>query len=110
MPAARRTRRRASTRRIVYVAVFSALLLAGSLVFVLPFLWMLSTSLKQSGSVFQFPPEWIPHPFVWDNYRVAFTVMEFPILLKNTVLVTSTTMFGAIATSSLAAFSFARLK
>jgi len=90
--------------------MFSLLLIAGSVVFVLPFLWMISTSLKKPDQVFVMPPQWLPSPFVWSNYKIAIEVMQFPILLKNTVLVTTASMFGAILTSSMAAFSFARLR
>ena len=101
---------RRSPKRFVPTIAFSLVLIVGSIVFVMPFIWMLSTSLKKSGAVFQFPPQWIPKPVVWSNYATAVDVMDFPILLKNTVLVTSLSMVGAIATSSLAAYSFARLR
>jgi multiple sugar transport system permease protein len=57
-----------------------------------------------------YPPQWIPEPIVWENYATAMRVMNFPVLLKNTVLVTSLSMVGAMATSALAAYSFARLR
>lgn len=103
-----RTRR--SWRRFLPTVFYSLLLVAGSVVFIMPFAWMLSTSLKKSGAVFQFPPQWIPDPVVWGNYVTAMKVMDFPVLLKNTVLVTSLSMVGAMATSALAAYSFARLR
>ncbi len=99
-----------SKRRILPTIFFSVLLIAGSVVFILPFMWMLSTSLKESGRVFMYPPQWIPEPIIWENYTTALRVMNFPVLLKNTVLITSLSMVGAIATSSLAAYSFARLR
>lgn len=106
--AAVRTRR--SRRRLLPSVFYSLLLISGSVVFIMPFAWMLSTSLKKSGAVFQFPPQWIPDPIVWENYVTAIRVMDFPVLLKNTVLVTSLSMVGAMATSALAAYSFARLR
>jgi len=97
-------------RTAVLRFVILGLLIGGSVVFTMPFLWMISTSLKKSGSVFQFPPQWIPQPVVWRNYTTAFSVMQYPVLLKNTLFITSMCLFGSIMTSSLAAYSFARLR
>ncbi len=107
----RRRRRFGQDRLGVVPTVFySILLLVGSVIFMMPFVWMLSTSLKASSGVFMYPPQWIPRPAVWENYRIAMGVMGFPVLLKNTVLVTTLSMVGAISTSALAAYSFARLR
>ena len=43
-------------------------LIAVGLTFLAPFAWLLSTSLKQSGTEFAYPPQWNPHPIVWSNY------------------------------------------
>ena len=43
--------------------------------FLLPFLWMLSTSLKLTGRELAYPPELIPDPFAWDNYQKAFSIV-----------------------------------
>ena len=106
-PAVVKTRR--SRRRLLPKVFFSLLLIAGSVVFIMPFVWMLSTSLKQSGGVFMYPPQWIPEPIVGE-LRHCHARHELPVLLKNTVLVTSLSMVGAMATSALAAYSFARLR
>jgi multiple sugar transport system permease protein len=76
----------------------------------LPFVWSISTSLKPTGQEFVFPPQWIPNPVMWGNYRKALTVLPFGTFLKNTVFITFTCMTGSILTASLAGFAFARLR
>jgi multiple sugar transport system permease protein len=76
----------------------------------LPFFFALSTSLKETGKEFVWPPEWIPHPFVWYNYVRAMTVLPFHLFLKNTLIITLTATAGSILTASMAGFAFARLR
>ena len=85
-------------------------LIAGSLVMLLPFFWMLSTSLKQASEVFTFPPRWIPTHFAWSNYTKALTAMPFGRFYTNSFVVAVSTTVLTILTSSLAAFAFARLR
>ena len=86
-------------------------LLAGCIIMLLPFFWMLSTSLKGRSAVFQeFPPRWIPETFVWTNYIDAWTSVPFGRFYLNSVIVAVSVTALQILTSSLAAFAFARLK
>lgn len=87
-----------------------ALLLVGSIVMVGPLLWMISTSLKDKAGVFQLPPQWIPNPVKWDAYKRLVELDTLSSGIKNTIIVSlSVTIIGTI-TSSMAAFSFAKLK
>jgi ABC-type glycerol-3-phosphate transport system permease component len=71
---------------------------------------LVSTSLKEPGQVFRFPPEWIPHPIRWQNYPDAMTAMPFGRYVANTLFITASNMVGVLLSSSLAAYSFARLR
>lgn len=75
-----------------------------------PFAWMVSTSLKEPGAVFVWPPEWIPDPVRWQNYPEALTALPFHLFFKNTLLVTSLSVIGQLFSGSLVAFSFSRLR
>lgn len=86
------------------------LLLSGSVVMLLPFLWMLSTSLKTPQEIFTFPPTWIPHPIAWENYRETVTIMPFGRFYLNSFVVAVAVTGLQLLTSSLAAFAFARLR
>lgn len=86
------------------------LLWAGAIVMLLPFLWLISTSLKDQAQLFRFPPAWIPHPVRWQNYPEALTAMPFARFVRNTLVITIANLIGVLLTSSLAAYGFARLR
>jgi multiple sugar transport system permease protein len=84
------------------------LLLTGmSLAFMLPFIWMVLTSLKTLAEAGL--PEWMPASFQWVNYREVFDVIPFAKFYWNSIFVASWVTFLQVFTSSLAAFSFSRL-
>ena len=85
-------------------------LLAGSVAFALPFIWMLSTSLKADRQIFSWPPIWIPNPIVWGNYPAVFIYAPLHIYFFNTLLIATAQVFGAVLTCSLAAYGFSRLR
>lgn len=87
------------------------LLILGSVIMLLPFFWMLSTSLKPGADVFrEFPPRWIPATFQWSNYKEALTSMPFDRFYVNSFIVAISVTTLQLLTSSLAAFAFARLR
>jgi len=85
-------------------------LIAGGVVMVLPFVWMVSTSLKAPEQVFTYPPQWLPHPPLWQNYRQTVSVMPFGRFYLNSLVVAVCVTVLQLLTSSLAAFAFARLR
>ncbi len=86
------------------------LLIAMSAVMILPFLWMLSASLKLDREVFRFPIEWIPANPQWDNYVRIWTRIPFLTFFFNTAKLTVIITFLQLATSSFAAYAFAKLQ
>ncbi|CAA9549478.1 MAG: ABC transporter, permease protein 2 (cluster 1, maltose/g3p/polyamine/iron) [uncultured Thermomicrobiales bacterium] len=87
-----------------------ALLLAGSVLFLLPFLWMVSTSLKASDAVFSVPPRWLPSSFQWRNYVDGWTILPFTTFLRNSLIVTFANVLGNLVSCTLVAYGFARLR
>lgn len=85
-------------------------LMAGSLLMLLPFAWMLSTSLKYPPEIFSYPPIWIPERIAWDNYSRAVAAMPFGRFYLNSLIVTASVTTLQILVSALAAFAFARLR
>ena len=82
----------------------------GAIIMVGPLLWMISTSLKDKAGVFQLPPQWIPNPVRFEAYKRLSELDTLFSGIKNTVIVSlSVTIIGTL-TSSLAAFSFAKLR
>ena len=62
------------------------LLILLAVTFMLPFIWMVSSALKDSSQVFTVPPTWIPSPALWENFPNAWTEMPFSLWLYNTVV------------------------
>ncbi|RFB12507.1 carbohydrate ABC transporter permease [Bacillus sp. HNG] len=85
------------------------LLILGSLLMLLPFIWMLSTSLKSSGEVTAMPPIWIPEDFKWENYAEAFEMAPFVRYIINSAIVTVLSTIGELLTTILAAYAFSRV-
>jgi len=97
--------------RIIIRKIFLYMLMSvGALIFTLPFLWMISTSLKPSTQVFIYPIQWIPKPFVWRNYIDAWKSAPFGTYYLNTVIITILTLLGTVMSSILSAYGFARLR
>lgn len=96
--------------RVITVLLTYLILTAGAIIMILPLLWMLSTALKEKEAAFLLPPRWIPNPIKWNNFINVFK--KGPILsgFKNSLIVAITVISVGTFTSSLAAFSFAKLK
>ncbi|MCX7625829.1 MAG: carbohydrate ABC transporter permease [Candidatus Sumerlaeaceae bacterium] len=97
-------------RRAAAVAGVYLLLIIGGVVFALPFLWMVRTALMDYVQVQRIPIEWIPDPVRWENFRESLSFMDFPVLLRNTLLITVLAILGQVLSCSLVAFGFARLE
>ncbi len=109
---ASRPARSAAARRalILAEAVKYLLLLALSAFFILPWIWMISTSLKNPSELTIWPPVWIPNPIRWDNYLQAFREAGFARYFINTLTIAVPSVIGAVASNSLIAYGFARVQ
>ncbi len=95
-----------SAKRMLVYSVL--LLLAASML--VPFLWMLSTSLMTDLEVFQYPPRLLPKEPRWANYAEALTYQPFDRFFLNTAVVTAFSVAGQLLFCSMAAYAFARLR
>lgn len=86
------------------------LLATGSIIFAGPFIWMLMSSLKTQYEIYNFPPTLLPESVQWMNYVVVFRDQPFARFIGNSMFVSLCVTFGVIMTSSLAGYSFARLR
>lgn len=87
-----------------------ALLLLGAAAMVFPFLWMVSTSLKQDFALFVTPPKLIPSPVETENYTRVGELMPIWRILFNSVFVAVVSTALSLLTSAMAAYAFARLR
>ena len=87
------------------------LLIPVAIMLMLPFLWMLSTSLKVPKQIFAYPPIWIPNPIRLANYYEAwFKFVPFTLYLRNSLIITLGNIAGNLFSCCLAAYGFARLR
>src|SRR5215208_5284751 len=89
--------------------IITLLLLLGiSILFIVPLLWMISTSLKEASDLVGF--RWIPTRLAWENYVDAFSFGMWPQWTLNTVIITFSSVVGQVLSSSLVAYAFSRLR
>lgn len=98
-------RRSLARRRVKLVLTYLGVALVVAL-FVIPFLWMVVTSLKTPEGI-NGPIEWIPRPFYAQNYHDALTLVPFMQYLANTLIICAPNVIGTIISCSLAAYSLA---
>ena len=91
-------------RIIVFIII-----LGGAFSMLLPFVWMLSTSLKEANLVYTIPPQWIPNPFDWNNYVDIWSAANIITGIKNSVILVAFVLPLSTLTTSMAAFAFAKL-
>jgi multiple sugar transport system permease protein len=91
-------------------ALILSFLTFGALIFAAPFLWLVSSSLKEPAKIWLFPPQWIPNPVRWANYTEALNAAPFARYTFNTMIIVVGNELGTLLTCSLAAYGFAKLR
>jgi multiple sugar transport system permease protein len=97
------------TRNPVIGTLLFVILVAAALVNLVPFVWMVSTSLKPLSKVFAYPPEWIPNPIKWSNYPNALHVINPRVFLNSLIVTCSIVLIQGLVTT-MGGFAFARLR
>ena len=93
------------SKSIIYIILFFI-----SFVCLVPFYWMIRSSLMDMSQIFTMPPIWIPKPIKFSNYKEALTMLPFGRYFLNTLFVVVFTVLGTVITSSLCAYSFSRIE
>jgi len=108
---------RISSRRLVQSSLTHVVLILLSVVFLGPFFWLVSTSLKVLPETVSTHPIWIPKHLEWHNYKDAFMFdsdrlgyIPFLYYTRNTIILCWLTVVGTVFSNALAAYGFARLK
>jgi len=97
-------------RQQVQTGLTYLLLCAGAVVLMVPFFWMLSTSLKTLDEVNVWPIKWIPSKLMWTNYVDVFQRVPFARYMLNSLVLAAGGIIGSLISSSLAGFGFSRLR
>jgi multiple sugar transport system permease protein len=96
--------------RSVRAAPIYAVLVTFSIVFMVPFVWLVLSSLKRESQIFSWPPQWIPNPFWPQNYVQMFELVPMAQYLMNTLQVTVLGVTGTVLSSAMVGYGFARLR
>lgn len=91
-------------------AVAYLLLVVAAAAVLVPFLWMVSASLKRDNEVFTVPVQWIPKSFQWHNFSDIWTQIPLSTYLKNTVFLSTVITLLQVLTGSFAAYGFAKVR
>src|SRR5438552_1089330 len=105
-----RPRRRVTLSSVARKALgYAALTLLASIALI-PFLWSISTSLKNIDEVFVYPPQWLPSHFKWENYSSLWHELPMGRWIWNSAYIAALAVAGKLFLTSTAAFAFARLR
>ena len=89
-------KRKTSPGRVITFLI----LLAGACTMILPFAWMLVTSLKEANLVYTIPPQWIPKPVDWKNYADVWSAANLVTGIKNSAIISLTVLALSTLTTS----------
>ncbi len=99
-----------STQKYIADTFTYSILIIGSIIVILPFLWMVLSSFKTAGEIWTFPPVFTPKKYQWSNYVDAWKALPFDRFLVNSLFVTICVTIGQLFTCSLGGYAFARLR
>ncbi len=97
-------------RELAFAVFWYAFLGSAAIVIIMPFVWMVSTSLKSTREIFTYPPTWIPREWRFLNYVDAWRAAPFGRYFFNSLFVAVVVTLGQLVTCSLAAYAFARME
>lgn len=109
-PGGGRSPRRARWRRRAPMWVTTAALLVVAAIFVYPFFWVLSASVKDQLEVFTAGLDLLPETFVWENYKRAWVDANFSTYMINTIIVTVFTVALVVIRCAMAGYVLARYR
>lgn len=79
-------------------------------IFVLPFYWMVTQSLKSNAELVRYPPTWIVQDPQWSNYKEATEKIPFWMFFRNTVFITAMVVIGSLISNPIIAYGFSRIQ
>ena len=88
---------------IVYIVLITV-----SAIVLIPLFWMISTALKSNADIYAWPPEWIPKPAHWENFRNAWNAMPFSTFLLNSLFIVVLGVTAEVISETVVAYGFAR--
>ena len=102
-------RKKNSIRKKIWLVFLYTVLILGAVTSLLPFIWMLSGSLKTNNELFAWPIDWIPNTFHWENFQKVLSEIPFITYFLNTLKLSVINTSLQVITCSLAAYSFSKI-
>ncbi|WP_167132796.1 carbohydrate ABC transporter permease [Paramicrobacterium chengjingii] len=99
-----------SARQRVGRVLLYVMLIAAAIAMLIPFFWMVMSSLKDANSVFSVPIRWLPDVFVWQNYVEIWQESGLLTWIKNTLILSVGVTLLQVTTGSFAAYGFSRIR
>ena len=99
----------AIVRRTALQVFYYVLISFVSVLFLFPWIWLLSTSLKPPAQIIQIPPRLIPEPFMWVNYWYGVTYINFPKYLFNTLVICVLVIVGRLFSCTAVAYALSHI-
>ncbi|OUM97546.1 MAG: sugar ABC transporter ATP-binding protein [Thermobacillus sp. ZCTH02-B1] len=94
----------------IHLILLYLVLVFGSAVYLLPLVWMIRSALMDASQIFIVPPVWIPDPIRFGNFSKALGTLPFDRYFVNTMIIVIGNVTGAVLTSAICGYSFARLR
>lgn len=94
----------------IWRTVRVVLLVVVAFFMIMPFVWLVTSSLKTQVNIFQYPPQWIPDPVMWENFPNALTAKPFGLYFRNTAIIVGLNVLAVVFSASFCAYGFARLR
>jgi len=95
-------------KNLILYSVSYSILIAFSLVMVMPFVWMILSTFKDQRELLTFPPKFLPSKFSLKNYAEVLSTVPFTRYYLNSLIVTSVSVLLTLFSSSLAGYAFAK--
>ncbi len=95
---------------LIVHSISYTLLIAFSIIMIMPFVWMILSTFKDQSELMRFPPKFLPDKFSLKNYVEVFSSVPFLRYYLNSILITTVAVTLTLLTSSLAGFAFAKYK
>ena len=103
-------KKKMTTGEIVRSVCWYIIVAALSVIFVLPFIWMLSTAFKTAPQCVDYPPTFIPRPFTLRSFQEVFSISPILTYIRNSVVISLLNIVGTLVSCSLVAYGFARFR
>ncbi|NLE45288.1 MAG: carbohydrate ABC transporter permease [Chloroflexi bacterium] len=109
MTVSRRRSNVAFLRKVITQIVSYAVIVLVSALFLIPWIWLVSTSLKPPSQIIEIPPRLIPNPFMWINYYYGVTYINFFQYLLNTLIICVVVIVGRLFSCTVVAYSLSHI-